>query len=268
MTDIILPLEESKHVKELLNILKANGMGEDAKGLIEVIGCVSSMERDLGKALSELTTMQLELSSMREEQNHPIKTMLHKAAEGLMARLKAIQKQLVALKDKIIGTCKEAVENIKDKGITAANDVVSFLNIKDDLQDARDSINNAISFNERKIANIEAASTEFHTTGRSIKNFSRALVGKNTIPDIKPNGKLAKLIQLPFNSEIKHLKRSLAHTNKALELIDKLEKSAELRSERERPSIHADMKRIGEEIRNIKPDTPKLDKNKASDQSL
>jgi len=236
-------IEENKHVKDLAEFLNKNGMKNEAQGLSEIFNHVCSMERDLEKAVGELTAMRQELSVMRDEQNHPIKTMLHKAADGLMAQLKSLLKLIVALKDKIIGMCKQTVEAVKDQGIIAANGIVSALNIKDDLESARNRINVVIGYNEKKIANIEAAAAEYHTAGRAIKNLGRIFVGKEPIPDIKPNGKLAKLLKAPFNIEIKSLKRSLARTDKALGIVNKLEKAAEQRIERSRPSVLDEMKR-------------------------
>lgn len=266
---ISFPLvEENKHVKDLSDFLSKNGMKNEAQGLAEVFNHICSMERDLGKAVSDLTAMRQELSVMRDEQNHPIKTMLHKAADGLMAQLKSLLKLIVALKDKIIGVCKQTVEAVKDQGIIAANGIVGALNIKGDLESARNRINDVIAYNEKKIANIETAAAEYHSAGRAIKNLGRIFVGKEPIPDIKPNGKLAKLLQAPMRSEIKSLKRSLARTNKAIAQIGKLEKAAEQRVERSRPSVIDAMKRHKEEKSQPKLEIAVAKKTKTAGQEL
>jgi len=250
MSVITFPLvEENKHVRELTRLLNRGNRGATAKGVAEVFNHICSMERDLEKAVKELTAMRCELSVMREEQKHPIKTMLHKAADSLMSKLKSAYRQIVSLKDKFIGGCKQAVEDIKDKGIVAANSVVGTLNIKGELEAVKVSISDAIAFNEKKIANIEAAATEYHKLGRAVKNFGLALMGKETVSDIKPNGKLASLIQAPFRAEIKGLKRSLVHTDKAIAKIDKLEKAAERSAERGKVSVLDEMKQHKEATR-------------------
>ena len=221
------PVQGSRHIEELAKILRTNGLGKDAKGLMDTFKCINTMEHDLKKALNETTTLRSELSTMQEEQKHPIKTMLHKATDSLMIQLKSIYRQIIALKDKFIGGCKQAVEGIKDKGISLANSAVSNLNIKGELEKTKASANKLIASCERKIANIETASKEYHTIGRAIKNFGLALLGRETIPAIKPNGKLAKMLQAPFNAEIKALKSCIANVDKALVQIDKLEKVAE-----------------------------------------
>ncbi|MCL2853341.1 MAG: hypothetical protein FWE20_09995 [Defluviitaleaceae bacterium] len=261
-------LEKNRHVKELMGILKANGMNEDAKGLSEVVGCISAMERDLGRAITELTAMRRDLSVMREEQSHPVKTMLSKAADGLIARLKAAHQRIQVIKEKIIGVCKRTVEAVKDQGITAANDIVGALNIKADLETQRDAMRNTITFCEKQVDKIESASKEFHAAGRHIRNIGRAITGKEPIADIKPNGKLARFIASPFRGEIQRQKSYIARNDRAITLIDKLEQAAELRAEKARPSVHSDMKRIKSEIDEVKKDAPKKQKLKTAEESL
>jgi len=241
---VALPLvEENKHVRDLVEILTKNHRGKNAEAVSEVFNCICGMENDLKKAMREINTLRSELSVMQEEQKHPIKTMLHKAADSLMSKLRSAYKQVLAIKDKFIGGCKQAVEDIKDKGIVAANGIVGVLNIKGDLEASKVRINEVIAYNEKKIANIETAAAQYHMAGRAIKNIGRVLVGKEAVPDIKPNGKLAKLLQAPFRSEIKSLNRSLTRTDKALAQIDKLEKAAEQRIERDKPSVLDEMTR-------------------------
>ena len=256
-------LEQNKYVKNMMRILKSNRMNKDAKGLAEVVDYVSTMERDVNKAISELVAIRKELSVMREEQNHPIRTMLSKVANGLMARLRAIQKQIQTIKQNIIGVCKQTVETVKDQGVVAANSIVGEFNIKGEIETQRSYINDAINYCENKISSIDAASKQFHTAENAVRNFGRALMGKEPIPAIKPNGKLAKLLKSPFHSGTEYLKRSLTCTNKALACVDKLEKTAELLAERNRPSIYGDMDRIKGEIARATPKTPTLSKDKA-----
>ena len=242
-------VEENKHIREIAELLSKGGRADDAKGIAEVFNHICSMERELGKAICELTAMRKGLSVMHEEQKHPIKTMLHKAADSLMSRLKSVFKQILALKDKFIGGCKQAVADIKNKGIVAANNVVGALNIRGDLEGLKARTNEVIAFNEKKIANIEAAAAEYHTAGRAVKNFGLVLMGKEIVPDIKPNGKLSKLLQAPFRSEIKSLKRSLVRTDKALARLDKLERAAEISAERSKASVLDEVKQHRETAR-------------------
>ena len=265
---VAFPLaEDNPHVKNLMRILSKNNRGKNAKAVAEVFNCICGMENDLKKAMSEVAALRSELDLVQEERNHPIKTMLHKAADSLMSKLKSVYKQIVALKDKFIGECKQTVEDIKDKGIVAANGAACVLNIKGDLESSKARINDVIAYNEKKIANIETAAAQFHFAGRAVKNIGLVLMGKEPVPDIKPNGKLAKMLQSPFRSEIKSLNRSLARTDKALAQIDKLEKAAEVRMERGKSSVLDEMKQHKEAVA-TQPITPKPVRAKAAGQEI
>ena len=269
MSNIVpFPLaEDNQHVKNLAELLTKNGKGKDAQDVAEVFNCICGMENDLKKAMKEISALRSELSVMRDEQNHPIKTMLHKAADSLMSQLRAAYKQIVALKDKFIGGCKQAVEDIKDKGIVAANDIVGALDIKGDIESSRARACKIVAFNEKKVANIEAAATQFHSAGRAVKNIGLALIGKEPVPDIKPNGKLAKLLQSPFRLEIRCAKHSIANSDKALAHLDKLEKAAELRIARDKPSVLDEMKQHKEAVVQI-PSAPKPIRAKVAGQEI
>lgn len=256
VAEVTVTLAENEHVKELLDILKANGLNADAKGLAEVVGHVEAMQSEINKAIGEVTSMRRELFTMRDEQNHPIRTMLQKAADGLSSRLKTVQKCLSSLKDKIIGACKRTVEAFKDQGVAALNGAVVVFDIKHDLEVSRNAINNAIDYQQGQIAKIEAASAEMRAAGRSLKNVGRAFQGKEPIPDIKPGGILTRLVEAPFRSEIRSLKRSLGRVNKSLARIDKLEKAAALRAERGRPSTLKEIQEKQALIAEQKRDTP------------
>ena len=256
MSAVETSLKENEHVKGLLKILSENDLKADAQGLTEVVNLFTAMERDLNKTVSEINTMRLELSALREESGHPIKTMLQNAADGLAEKLKSIQKCLVSLKDKIIGACKRAVEAFKDGGIAALNGAMTFFDVKHELEDTRQKINNAIDYNNKKIAKIEAASAEMHSAGRSIKNIGRVIQGKEPIPDIKPNGKLAYFIETPFRMENKRFNRSLGNVNKFLVRIDKLEKAAAQRAERDRPSTLEAIRETKAQVAEQKRETP------------
>lgn len=258
-------LNESEYVKELLEILKANGLSKDAQGLSEVVGYVEAMHRDISKAIGDVAAMRNELSVMRDERSHPIRTALQKAADGLLSKLNAILKNLASLKEMIIGACKQTVEAFKDQGIIALNDAVMILDIKQDLKNARGSIDEAVKYNNGQIAKIEAASAEMHAAGRSVRNIVRAFQGKDPIQEIKPNGRLAKFVETPFRLQIRSLNRSLGRVDKALAQIDKLEKAAAQRAERGRPSTLKDIRE--KQAQNAGRERKAPDKNKDKSKS-
>jgi hypothetical protein len=259
-------ITDQKDVKELLGILRENNIS--APDLIGVINHVAAMERELGKAAADLSAMRRELAELREESGHPIRTALQNAAKGLTAKIKSARSALSTLKDKIIGGCKRAVTAFKEGGVTALNNLSSFFDIRGELTAARDSINDAIRYNESQMSKIDKAAEAYHEAGRAIRNIGRSLRGDEPVPAIKPNGKLARLIEGPFRNEHRRLNRSLGRVNKALACIDRLEKAAERQGKHDRPSTLDEMKRLQVVVAEKKKETPAKEKQQQTEAAI
>jgi uncharacterized coiled-coil DUF342 family protein len=239
-------LMDDPNVKELLSILKESG--KNPSDLLDVIGSVTKMEQELSAALKGISSMQNELSTMREERDHPIRTMLQKTTQKLSKTITGLRARIKSIKDNIVGGCKRAVEAFRDKGISALNNLAGFFNIKQNLLDQREGINAGIEQAHDSIAKIEKAAEQYHAAGRALKNIGRSLQGKEPIADIKPNGKLAQLLQAPYRNEIRNLNKSLRSVNKTLASLDRLEKAAEKVAKAERPSTKETMKKLQKQI--------------------
>jgi hypothetical protein len=248
------PLLENEYVKDLLDILRENKI--DAHDLVGILGNAAAMEREMGKAVAELTTMRRELAEMREEAGHPVRTALQNAAKGIAAKIRSVSAGITALKNKLIAGCKSAGEAFKSGGISALNNLAGFFEIRRELEFTRDAINDAIRSAESKIAKIDAVSEELHTAGRAVRNIGLALQGKETVPDIKPNGKLAQLAAAPFRVELRRLNRSLNRANKSLAGLDRLEKAAERQAAKNRPSTLENIKQTQAVVSQRKKDAP------------
>jgi regulator of replication initiation timing len=257
------PLTDNEHIKELFGILEKNG--KDASTLTAIINSVSSMERQLNAAVNGIDAIRRELSVMREERGHPIKTLLEKSAKPLSGKIKGILARIKAVKDGIIDGCKRAVSAFKEKGISALNNLAEYFDVKQNLLAERESINACIDQAQNSVGKIEAASEHYHAAGGALKNIVRAIRGEEAVHDIKPNGRLAQLIEAPFLNEIKNLNRSLQNVNKTLASLDRLEKAAAKVSEAGRPSTLENMKALQKEIDAEKRKSPDRNKKRAAE---
>jgi hypothetical protein len=246
---------DDPNVNELLSILKDSG--RSPRELLDVIGSVTKMEQELNAALKGLDAIQSELSTMREERDHPVRALLEKASRSLSAKIKGLCARISAIKDGIIGGCKRAVEAFRDKGVSALNNLAEFFDVKQNLLAQREDINAAIEQARKSIAKIEAASAEYHSAGRALKNIGRTIQGKEPIPDIKPNGKLARFLEGPYRTEIRRLNISLRSVNRTLASLDRLEEAAAKSAEAERPSTRETMKRLRRQLDAERADAPK-----------
>ena len=229
------PIAENEYVKELLALLKEN-QSPAGKELLEAIGHVSEMEKQLAGAVDELKAMRQELQDLKG-QNHPLKVALQKSVKALEANVATLRVRLAELKGVVIEGCKNTLAAVKERGIGALDSAARFFHIKPGLEAMRNTINEGIRADEKAISRIEAVSTEYHEAGRHLKNIGRALMGKEAVQEAKAVGKLAKTVQAPYRAERACYLAARNSLDKAVSSLDRLEKAAE-----KQPSILKAMK--------------------------
>jgi hypothetical protein len=212
--------------------------------------------------------MRRELAGMREEQSHPMRTMLQKADRSLSGMVKGLRAKLKAVKDGIVGGCRRVVSAFRDTGVSALNNLAGYFDVKPALESMRDNLNESIAAAEKSVAKIEAAAEQYHSAGRAVRNIGRAISGKEPIPEIKPNGKLARLLQSPFRMELRNMNGSLRSVNKALAGLDKLEKADARRKEAARPSTLETMKVLRVKVEQRKKNAPAQEKTKQTEAAI
>ena len=244
-------LAENKYVKELLDILKANG--KDSSGLTAILDHVKGMEDFVKQAEGKIADMKSQLDSMKEIQDHPIKTSLQKTIKALEVKIAEIKEQIVQLRIDIAGGCISAINAFKEKGAAALDKLASFFNIKRGLQSIDKSIDASIKLDNKTIVKIEVFSKEYHASGRHLKNMGRVLIGKAPIDTAKESGKLAKVICAPYKAERFCLFGIKKLVNKLIVKLEQLEqKTAAKREERAaapKPSLAERLKENKERIK-------------------
>lgn len=193
------PLMENEYVKELLAVLQENN-APSTKDFLAVLNQVSAMEKQLDAAVSELAAMRQDLKTA-QEQNHPVKNTLQKAVIAMQGQVLDLRDRLAELKQSVIDGCKNAVAAFREKGISALDNVARFFKIRPILEAMRSELDKSIASDDKAISKIEAISAEYHQAGRHLKNIGRAMLGKETIQETKPPGKLTKTILTPYRAE-------------------------------------------------------------------
>lgn len=245
------PIMENEHVKELLAILREKN-APSAKDFLAVLNQVGAMEKQLDSAVKELAAMRQELKTA-QEQNHPVKTALQKAIIVMQGQVLDLRERLTELKQNIIDGCKSTVAAFKEKGISALDNVARFFKVRPILEAMRDNLNQNIQHDDKVIAKIEAISTEYHQAGRHLKNMGRAMLGRDSIQEVQPPGKLAAVISAPFRAERSHLAAMKKSVENALGAMARLE-------ERAKPSIQKAIQTHNEKIAQEKKEAPTVER--------
>ena len=224
------PIMENDYVKEFLKVLRENN-APTTQDFLSVLGQVNTMEKQLDTAVKELAAMRQELKEA-QEQNHPVKTVMQKAVISMQGQVLDLRDKLNELKQNVIDGCINAVAAFRENGIAALDNTARFFKVKPLLENMRDSLAKDIQHDDKAIAKIEAISTEYHQAGRHIQNMGRAILGKETVQEAKPPGKIAAVISAPFRFERAHLADIKKSVEAAIGSLSRLEERAE-----QKPSI-------------------------------
>ena len=217
------------HVQALLKILRDNDKTHDTKNLLAVLGQVSAMERQLATAVEELKNMRGELNAMRD--NHPLRDALQTAVRTMDHAVTALRERLAVLKQNVISGCRNAVAAFKEKGISALANLADFFKLRPALEAIGRRTDEAIRADNQAIAKIEAASTEYHESGRHFKNIFRSMAGKEPIAEAKPVGNIAKALEAPYKAERAALRGIRKSVNAALSGLSKLEQARPIKEQ-------------------------------------
>ena len=180
-------------VMEFMKMLNAPGFQSQRQDFSALIDYISNVEKQYNSILNELNALKEQVSGIKDKKN-PIAVMVAKTQETASD----IGEKLRNAKDSIIEFTKNALDTIKDKGLTALNAVFGFLRVKDGLQALSDSLGKSVDNAERSIQKIDAMSREYHEMGNSAANIGRIFMNKETSDEVKENGKLARALQLPY----------------------------------------------------------------------
>lgn len=243
-TQTAVKLEQNQHVGELLSLLKTNGRQNEASELTGVMGHMALIERQLDTMAADLRTARRELATMRDERDHPVRTMYQRMEKALSTRITAARQWLSAAKENIIEGAKNAVSAVKQSGIVALDATMGSLGVRDDMIALRDTLARAARSAGKTIARIEAVSGEYHAVGSHIRNLGRTMAGKEQQQDIRPNGGLARLSQSLFANVQDVLNGIARDADKAVDLLDRLADRAKGHTKQEKNSVMEDLQTL------------------------
>jgi hypothetical protein len=225
-------LADNPHVMELFSILKEND--KDTAGLNALLSYCMQIDKFVENAEKQIADMNAQIADMKEIQKHPIKNALQNAADSLQARVTGIKAMLNNIRERIVEGCKNAIQAVKDTGVTALDKMAGFFHVKQGFEAINKSCAEGMERCDKSVANIERFSSEYHATGLHLKNMGRMIIGKEPIETPKEIGKMAKAMCTPYKTEKKCLNSICNTANKAIAKLEDLGKNAaDIRQERQ-----------------------------------
>lgn len=225
---------EEPSVKELLAVLEQNN-APGKQDFLAVLQQIAGMEKQLGAAVEELAAMRKELAEARES---PVKRTLTNAVKALEKSVATLRERLGQLKTAVIDGCKKTLTAFKEQGVSALAHTAEFLHVRPALESMGRELDKSITHDEKALSVIASASKEYHEAGLHLKNFVRAVRGRELVAEPKGPGALARTMAAPFKTERVLFVGMKSRVDGALKRLEHLEQAA-------RPPIRQTMEEMG-----------------------
>ena len=237
------PIAENEQVKALLALLKENDSPAYA-AFAKLIESVTGMEDRLSIAVGELAAMREDLQKM---QDRSLKASLQKPCKTLEGNIASMQQKLSELKGKIVEGCRHILADFKERGTDALNGLANFLHLKPALEAVRQGAENHQQASNRAMERIDTFVSEYHETGKHLKNMRLALMGKEPVRQAKTGGEIARYVKAPYRASRACMGAMKKNAEKAMAALEKLEQAAE-----RRPSVLESMREQAAKLEPVK----------------
>lgn len=213
----------------LVAYLKAAHRSEDAATVFVMAAYITQMEEKMDQAVQQITELKNEINLMQENQTketESLKGYLEELTEALHVQYGGVKSELKGIKQDFSGQAHKIVENTRQKGVEALNDVSEFFKIRERMQRLQGKITAMLSGVEQAIARIDAFGRGMQEAKRQSANAIRALMGKPERESSEKGFMLAGALKKPFLAQKKLLGESLICVNKVLEKCRQLNAAA------------------------------------------
>lgn len=238
-------LNQDVNIQEFVEILKSNKLDSQYKDFTEMLGYVSDIESKFKSALSDVTKLEKRVNEMENKQ---FKNVCMKMVNNIKATIHEVHDKLGEIKSAIISGAKQALTAFRENGISALNSVMKFFHIRDGLNSLKESVDKSIVSANKSINKIEQISNEIHAAGSHRRNIGRIIMGKEQKDDIKANGNMMKIVQLPFKAVRMSMNGVKKTAVSAVTKLDNLDKAVQINKEK-KPSLLAKVKRFNPPVK-------------------
>ena len=112
-------MEESDVMKQFMELLSQQNMGEQSQGFMEMFRYVAGMQMQLSIVVDELQGMREQLAKLQESQPKTVTERLMSRVVQLQEKVVGLSERLSAVKEHLMETAAQAVHAFKEKGKAA-----------------------------------------------------------------------------------------------------------------------------------------------------
>lgn len=160
-------LLQDKNVIELLDLLKKYKETNMAQGVYDTVNYVQNLENTLSTMMEQMTNMQQELISMREQNNelmaavnHTVKDTIVENIQKLEVKIQALHVKLDDIRQQISDKAKDIVASAKQYGKLAFIKMTDFLHVREGLDVIAKKANEAKENLESIKVDVEKVKTD------------------------------------------------------------------------------------------------------------
>lgn len=231
------PLADNREVATLLHYFVQNQQKQYHADFSVLLQTVSMLEDQLRVTNAELHSLKRELNTMRNSLTPAQRSTGERLVKTAEAALRQTGEQLRGIREKIVQTAKNVMENVRQVGISGLNGLSNLLGVRKVLHDIKAQMGRTASTLETGISRMESAGKELHGAGEHLRNIGRALAGKE--PMAKQAEKQAAVLA-PLRSLAGAFHKMEMRAGHALGALEKLEHAAEVK----KPSVRGMLKKL------------------------
>jgi ElaB/YqjD/DUF883 family membrane-anchored ribosome-binding protein len=186
-------LLQDENVLELLALLKQYKEHNLERGVYDTVNYVQNLENTLSMMMEQMTSMQQELLSMREQNNELISVVNHTVKDTVIENIQKTEQKVQELyvrlneiRTNISNTAKEIVNSAKQLGKFAFIKMTDFLHIREGLDDIRQKAENAMKYLDTVKADVDRAKTVQVTANDTEKEMPEDV--KEAVQSTEPLG--------------------------------------------------------------------------------
>lgn len=233
------PIGEQPHLKEFFKLLNENGQKQEAAEFSALLSQFATMEKQYETVLAELAAVRGQLEKLHDGD---YKTVAIRYTQNTQSWVSLAKDQLTELKTDITQRIKNAVDTVKQHGISALNKAFDFVGVKTALCEMKENLHSSIEKTQNSIDRINGIGSELHALNEHTKNLGRVLTGKETkelTARDEDKGILAAVAK-PIKRQKATLEGMAKSVDKAIARVERLEQAAA--RGKEKPSIRQELK--------------------------
>lgn len=219
-------VEENDVLKQFMELLNQQNMGEQSQDFMELFRYVAGMQLQLAAMVDELQGVRQELSQLQEHQPKSVTENLMDRVAHLQEKITNLSERLSAVKDHLVETAAQAVSAFKEKGKAEMCRVLQkgISGVKSLLADYREHLVDVMTDYEKTANQIDSIGDELKQIGNSVSNVGRLLSGKGTkeVSDEKPGVGLTRAVNKPVKKAVESLRKNIDSVDRAFEKLDRL----------------------------------------------